>query len=170
MVKRCINFTSCLLCIALGAEVKSLVVIYMSLIGSILGYVFRFMAVSPSVQLQLERIKTFFLKCMYAHQDMLVSCLDQRSLFRAEPGITQMCSNVPWFKTCMYSYLLVLIWKMASKTKLPVVPHQLLHHSYLKPRPLSGFIETDQGCASPHTQWHIFKVYSPALELSTWNQ
>lgn len=58
MIKRCINFTSCLLCIALGAEVKSLVVIYMPLIGSILGYVFRFIAASPSVQLQLERIKT----------------------------------------------------------------------------------------------------------------
>lgn len=58
MIKRCINFTSYLLCIALGTEVKSLVVIYMPLIGSILGYVFRFMAVSLSVQLQLERIKT----------------------------------------------------------------------------------------------------------------
>lgn len=58
MTKRCINFISCSLCIALGAELKALVMIYMPLIGSILGYVFRFMAASPTVKLQLERIKT----------------------------------------------------------------------------------------------------------------
>lgn len=58
MIKRCINSISCLLCLALGVELKSLVVIYMPLIGSILGYVFRFIAASPSVKLRLERIKT----------------------------------------------------------------------------------------------------------------
>lgn len=58
MIKRCINFISCLLCIALGAELKSLVVIYMPLIRSILVYVFRFMAASPTVKLQLGRTKT----------------------------------------------------------------------------------------------------------------
>lgn len=58
MTKKCINLILCLLGIALEAELKSLVVIYMPLIGSTLGYVFRFMAASLTAKLQLERIKT----------------------------------------------------------------------------------------------------------------
>jgi len=56
MIKRYINFISCY-CV-LHWELKSLVVIYVPLIESILGCVFRFMSAFPTVKLQLERIQT----------------------------------------------------------------------------------------------------------------